>query len=107
MTFIERACDRTPQQNCNTEKWRADQLEKLIEVARFASTWAKDISNFHLQLSRSLLHEIPDLEKDLTTELETRGWTNKGKAPKSKAFKAVLKAISEARGWSATLRLAT
>ena len=38
MTFIERACDRPPPQNCNSEKWRADQLKKLIEVARRAST---------------------------------------------------------------------
>ena len=49
-------------------------------------------------MSRHLIHEIPDLERDLTMELETRGWTNKGKAPKLKAFKAVLKAISESRG---------
>ena len=68
-------------------------------MARFAATGEKDISKFHPQLSRTLIHEIPDLETSITMELETRGWTNKGKAPKPKAFKAVLKAISESRGW--------
>ena len=52
-----------------------------------------------MHLSRHLIHEVPDLERDLTMELETRDWTNKGKALKSKASKAVLKAISESRGW--------
>ena len=68
MTYIEKICDKTGPQNHNAEKWRADQLEKMIEVARFASTWEKDISKFHLQLSRRLIHEIPDLERDLTME---------------------------------------
>ena len=41
MAYIERACDKPTPQNYNAEKWRANQLEKLIEVARFASTWEK------------------------------------------------------------------
>ena len=71
MNFIEKLCNTATPKSINTERFRADQLEKAIEMARFAATWEKDITKFHSQLSRTLMHESRDLEKDLTQEMET------------------------------------
>ena len=41
MTYIETFCGTTPPKTYNAEEWRADQLEKTMEVPRFAVTWER------------------------------------------------------------------